>query len=352
MMSVKIIVGYLRLLQRVRQHYHLEYLSQQKAWADYWQQFSQALDQELEQGFDLHIYAQLLKQVQSTLARPVSLTLAEHATLQDVGLIGYLASTSLNLHQALSLLEQYYPLIFKQTNLEQLKIVEQQDLIQVSWSAMYQDYREIYELNQALIFKIAQTIAQQHLIPPIFIQLGQTPEFSVSYYEQFYGCHVSFREGQYSIGFPKQVLLARSFGADQHLNQVLSSQAQQTLQHVDTFEHRQQQLKQKMTGLIEHGLRHKNEIIQHYVAKQLHVSERTLQRQLKQHQLNFQEILDDFRLQHSQLYLKQGRSLTEIAELLGYADQSAFGRAFKRWTGQTPKNYRDDLHQDRYSSLK
>ncbi len=345
-MSVKIIVGYLRLLQRVRQHYHLEHLSQQKAWADYWLQFSQALDQELEQGFDLHVYTQLLKQVQSTLSRPVSLVLAEHATLQDVGLIGYLASTSLNLQQALSLLEQYYPLIFKQTNLEQLKIVEQQDLIQISWGALYEDYREMYELNQALIFKIAQAIIQQHLIPPVFIQLGHVPSFSISYYAQFYGCDVTIREGQYCIGFSKQILRARSFAADQHLNQMLSSQAKQSLQHADTFEHRQQQFKQKVMGLIEQGLRHQNEVIQHYVAKQLHASERTLQRQLKQYQLNFQDILDEFRLQQSQLYLKQGRALTEIAELLGYADQSAFGRAFKRWTGRTPKNYRDDLHQD------
>ncbi|WP_288404882.1 AraC family transcriptional regulator, partial [uncultured Acinetobacter sp.] len=40
-------------------------------------------------------------------------------------------------------------------------------------------------------------------------------------------------------------------------------------------------------------------------------------------------------------YLKQSRRLSEIAELLGYADQSAFGRAFKRWTGETPKQFRE-----------
>ena len=46
-------------------------------------------------------------------------------------------------------------------------------------------------------------------------------------------------------------------------------------------------------------------------------------------------------VEQSQLYLKQSRRLSEIAELLGYADQSAFGRAFKRWTGETPKQFRE-----------
>ena len=124
---------------------------------------------------------------------------------------------------------------------------------------------------------------------------------------------------------------------------MLSTQAKQSLQQADTFEHRQQLLKQKVWGFIEQALKQQNEVIQDYVARQMHYSERTLQRQLKSYQLNFQDILDEYRLNLSQTYLKQGRSLVEIAALLGYADQSAFGRAFKRWTGQTPKQFLKQL---------
>lgn len=338
-MSVKIIVGYLRLLQRVLQHYQLEYLLKTPALATEGQQFAEALDNELEQGFDLVVYVQLLQQLQGYFKRPISLILAEHASLQDTGMVGYLASTSLNLQQALHLLEQYYPLIFKQTNLERLRIISQDQSIQIVWNATYADYREMYELNLALIFKISKLIVQEQLIPPSFVQLGMKPRLSLSHYEQFFGCPVQVYAGQYQICFDAQILQVRSFGADQQLNQVLSSQAQQSLQQTDTFEHRQQVLKQKMTGLIEQGLKQQHEVLQQYVARQLHASERTLQRQLKAYGLNFQDILDEYRLQQSQHYLHQGRSLVEIAELLGYADQSAFGRAFKRWTGQTPKQF-------------
>ena len=84
-------------------------------------------------------------------------------------------------------------------------------------------------------------------------------------------------------------------------------------------------------------------MLQSYVANCLHCSERTLQRQLKAHQLNFQDILDHFRLEQSKRYLQQGKSLSDIAERLNYADQSAFGRAFKRWTGTTPKQFLKSL---------
>ncbi|WP_130803306.1 helix-turn-helix transcriptional regulator [Acinetobacter ihumii] len=338
-MTVKIIVGYVRLLQRVLQHYQLEHLLQGSEQPLQWKQFNQALGHDSEQGFDLTVYVQLLKQLQQYFKRPISLVMAEHASLQDVGMMGYLASTSLNLQQAMYLLEQYYPLLFKQTNLEQLKIVEQHQLIQIIWSAHYEDYREIYELNLALIFKIAKLIVQEQLISPSFIQLGLTPQLSLRHYEQFFGCNIQIYAGQYKICFDQEVLLARSFAADQQLNQVLSTQAQQSLQQTDTFEHRQQLLKQKVVGCIEQALKQQNDVIQKHVAQQMHCSERTLQRQLKAYQLNFQDILDEYRLGLSQSYLQQGRSLVEIAELLGYADQSAFGRAFKRWTGQTPKQF-------------
>ncbi|WEH99768.1 helix-turn-helix transcriptional regulator [Acinetobacter soli] len=338
-MSLKIIIGYLRLLERVRRHYQLEHLAECTERAVDWQSFSKALDGNDEQGFDIDTYVRLLRQMQTVLARPVSLILAEHATLQDVGLMGYLASTSLNLQQALLLLEQYYSLIFKQTNVEQLKIIEHDQEIQVSWGALWIDYREVYELNQALIFKIAQIIVQEPLVPPTQVQLGFLPTLPLMHYSRFYHCAAAVVTGDYRIYFSERVLKARSFGADQQLNQILSNQAQQSLRASDSLEYRQQQLKQRIWGLIAQAFREKNEILQAYVAQQMHISERTLQRHLKQHALNFQEIVDEFRLQQSQLYLKQSRRLSEIAELLGYADQSAFGRAFKRWTGKHRNNF-------------
>jgi AraC-like DNA-binding protein len=337
-MSVKLIIGYLHLLNRVVQHEHIS-LSE-RVGVELWQHFQNCLSKPTEHELNAEQYVLLLRATQDYFTRPVALVLAEYATLQDFGLMGYLASTSLDLQQALELLQQYYPLLFKQTNLEQLVFNQFSDEIQIAWGATYPEYQELYELNLALLFKIAQSIVQDTLVPPQYVQLGYMPHYALYQYERFYGCQIVNKAGQYAICFPTKILTAKSIAADQQLNQVLSSQAQQSLKETASFEWQQQQFKQKIVRLLELGLNH-SERLQGFVAQQLHCSERTLQRDLKQYDLNFQEILDEYRMQKSMLYLQQGKSLVEIAERLDYADQSAFGRAFKRWTGQTPRQYKE-----------
>jgi AraC-like DNA-binding protein len=97
------------------------------------------------------------------------------------------------------------------------------------------------------------------------------------------------------------------------------------------------------------------------VAKQMAMSARTLQRQLKERGVDFKQLTDETRQQLAVTYLKDRKNtLTEVAFLLGYSELSAFNRAFKRWTGSTPLEYRRSvrsavhLHQaslDKYYSL-
>ena len=336
-MSVKIIIGYLRLFNRVLQQEQVDLskVVEQELWLT----FQNCLEHPDGQDFDVERYVVLLQAAQGYFSRPITLVLAEHANLQDLGLMGYLASTSLDLQQALQLLQRYYSLVFKQTNLEQLSVQQFAEYIQIVWGASYSDYREMYELNLALIFKIAQSIVQDALVPPQMIQFGYTPHMALYHFEKFYGCPIQIQAGQYVIRFSNQILQAKSIAADQQLNHVLSTQAQQSLNSMSSFEAQQQQFRQKIQSYIEQGLLQQEEVLQSYVAKRLYCSERTLQRQLKSYQLNFQDILDQYRLEQSKLYLQQGKSFSEIAERLNYADQSAFGRAFKRWTGVTPKQF-------------
>ena len=336
-MSIKIIIGYVRLLNRVFIQENIN-LSEVVS-SELWNKFLRCLENIEQQDFELKDYVLLLNAAQQYFSRPITLVLAERATLQDIGLMGYLASTSLDLQQALQLLQRYYSLLFKQTNLEKLYMQQFSEHIQIGWSASYVEYQKMYELNLALIFKIAQTIVQDVLAPPKQIQLGYVPEMSLYHFEKFYGCSVQIQTAQYHICFSHQVLTAKSIAADQQLNDVLSSQAQQSLKATYSFELQQQQLKQKIQHHIEQGLLQNVQVLQPYVAQQLHCSERTLQRQLKAYQLNFKTILDQYRLEKSKQYLQQGKSLVEIAKCLNYADQSAFGRAFKRWTGQSPKQF-------------
>lgn len=76
------------------------------------------------------------------------------------------------------------------------------------------------------------------------------------------------------------------------------------------------------------------------IARAVGMSARNMQRHLAAEGTSFKELLNDARVSLARNYVAEGRlSVTEIAFLLGFADTSTFSRAFKRWTGKSPREY-------------
>ena len=83
---------------------------------------------------------------------------------------------------------------------------------------------------------------------------------------------------------------------------------------------------------------------QEAVARRMHMSRSTLHRRLRQENTNFKDVLDSTRKSLAIDYVRDRQySLSYIAFMLGFADQSNFSRAFRRWTDQSPKEYRSSL---------
>lgn len=80
------------------------------------------------------------------------------------------------------------------------------------------------------------------------------------------------------------------------------------------------------------------------IASGLAMADRTLQRRLHEEGTSFQQLLDDARRDLARKYLAEPRyALAQVADLLGFADQSNFFRANKRWFGVSPGQYRARL---------
>lgn len=76
------------------------------------------------------------------------------------------------------------------------------------------------------------------------------------------------------------------------------------------------------------------------VARALNQSPSTLQRRLRREGTSYQTLLDATRRELALEYLREDQhSIADVAFLLGFADQSNFTRAFRRWTGKTPRQY-------------
>src|SRR5206468_7403809 len=78
-----------------------------------------------------------------------------------------------------------------------------------------------------------------------------------------------------------------------------------------------------------------------HVARELHVSKRTLQRRLTEEGITFQQLMEEARRELAQHYLLHSSlELNETAYLLGYEDANSFFRAFHEWEGTTPGQWR------------
>ena len=79
------------------------------------------------------------------------------------------------------------------------------------------------------------------------------------------------------------------------------------------------------------------------IAEQLHMSDRTLKRQLAAEGTSYSNVVEDLRHRHAiSLLSRSDFSIEQIADELGYSDVGNFTRAFKRWTGKTPASWRKD----------
>ncbi len=87
---------------------------------------------------------------------------------------------------------------------------------------------------------------------------------------------------------------------------------------------------------LEHG-----NLGQNHLARNLAMSTRKLQRKLSQEGTSYIKLLNNYRKKQAiKMVTKQKHSLSEVSVLLGFSCPSNFNRAFKRWTGTTPKKYR------------
>jgi AraC-like DNA-binding protein len=92
---------------------------------------------------------------------------------------------------------------------------------------------------------------------------------------------------------------------------------------------------------------HEGEPRREETAASLGLTDRTLQRRLQAEKTSYQQLLDESRRELARKYLADEHySLGQIAELLGFVDQSNFFRASKRWFGIPPGQYRQNLVAD------
>lgn len=255
---------------------------------------------------------------------------------RHLGVLGYVVQNCTNAAEAFMRLQQYDRLIYDGNV---MYTEARGDEIILTWGGQQ---GIAGQQSDAFLFAVLTGFARQLIgenVPASRVGFLYPPSTDSQAYNDFFGCQVEYHCEVTTLGLYARHLLLPLKQPDAALCAILDQQAAAQLESLPAATTLEGELRHILPELIR-----SNNANLKTAAEKLCYSERTLQRRLNIESLRFQEILDKARRDMAQYYLcKPELEVTEVALLCGYAEHSAFSRAFARWTGQSPSAYRENL---------
>ena len=163
----------------------------------------------------------------------------------------------------------------------------------------------------------------------------RTPE-RLGDHARLFGCGIEFGADATQMFVDRSVWDTEVTTADPGLVALLRGQADEVLRQLPAASGFVDDVRQ----VVRVGLAEPHRGVENVAAK-LDVSPRTLQRRLAEEDTSYAAVVDEVRLETAKQALADPtNSLTDIAFLIGFEEQSSFSRAFKRWTGVSPTEHR------------
>jgi AraC-like DNA-binding protein len=153
-------------------------------------------------------------------------------------------------------------------------------------------------------------------------------------YDRVFECPAYYEQQHSGLIFPRSVLDATQLHADATVNTALREMAERMYQDIDE--------PRSVSDRIRELLRYESSLAVVDIgklARALGITPRSLRRRLAAEGVSLTALLDEARCRLACEELRRNGSIKAIAERVGFSEPSAFHRAFKRWTGQTPLEY-------------
>ncbi len=187
----------------------------------------------------------------------------------------------------------------------------------------------------ASIYKICRIMLGPDLKPRL-VSFAHKDPGCPRRFEILFGIPVEFNSDETAIEFDRKSSKLESSSANPELTRIND---QIVIDYLNLFD-KQDVVTQTRKYIIDHlpsGVPR-----QAAIARDLNLSLRSFQRKLKLAKTSYSELLDQVRHEMARNYLKPPQyQVIMVAYMLGYTDPSNFARAFKRWDGLTPNEFRD-----------
>ncbi|MFZ5722713.1 MAG: AraC family transcriptional regulator ligand-binding domain-containing protein [Pseudomonadota bacterium] len=288
-----------------------------------------------EERFELLDYCRLGQYAISLSGRGrLGLVIAAETRFTHLGLAGLAAASAPTLGDALQVMTRFEPLSVRSYR-GQSRWLPTEDKLAFYSIAPYNDYtRFIVDAILATWVRIIGECAGTEALKEVRMEFS-APAYHADYAAAF-PCPVYFAADENAVLLTRNAAARPLHTSEPLLHAELLALCEQRLRQLEN-ESRLHARVQKVLGPMLRG----NTPSLDAVADGLGMASWTLRRKLREEGTSFQTLLDDSRRDLALAYMKDvGLSLGEIAYILGFSTPGAFQRAFKRWTGVTPGEYR------------
>lgn len=281
--------------------------------------------------------AVFLQILQATQDHGLGLTAGSLVQPRSYQVLGYAVLSSSTLAEAIDRLIRYEKLVGKLGSTELIRVGDQ---CQLRWHCPLQGEWTRY-LKEAAIsgwVTFARSLLPDSIAPDA-VYFEHAAQIPLQRYHDVLHCPVVMAADWSGVAFPAALLTTPITSADPGLRALMDAQAQQLLQDFDATTNLVNEVRAQIAQRLPNG-----EPTLETVAQGLNLSMRTLQHRLKNNGVAFKDLVDSVRRVLVLHYLQDQRwALIDVAFLLGFSEQSAFSRAFKRWYGEAPQEYRKRL---------
>lgn len=260
------------------------------------------------------------------------LHVGERVDLRGFDVLGYVARHSATVGEALAHIARYFPLW---TASAELTWNSDRSSACLAWA--YVDgaittARQDTEMTLLTVSRIASLTRERASARPREVRFRHRRPRDGSEHGRLFGAAAQFGMPANELIYERQALATPLTTSDPQLCRLLADYAEQLLaqtQHTGTAVDRAREI-------LEHSI-----VDLATLARAMGTSTRSLQRILLAHGTSYRDLVDGVRRRLATRYLREGdHTVAEIADQLGYGRATELHRAFRAWTGTTPRRYR------------
>jgi len=278
----------------------------------------------------------LIERAATTLGEPsYGLRLGAAQEARDSGMIGFLMLNSPTLLEAITNAQRYFRVLSEGEDIEVDRMGPHVTLRFRESDKALRGLRHNSEYIASIVVRACRDMTRKPISPVRAEFMHGRPNTKVAYADHL-GCPVRFHADWDALIYDAQTMRLPVIGADSKLFKVLERACQKILGPTPKKHDILRDIRELVIDGLAKGTVHVDDI-----ARELNMSSKTLGRRLADRKTTFSALLDDTRSGLAKLYLTDtDLRLEQIAYLTGYSEPAPLVRAFRRWTGTTPMQFR------------